>query len=107
MLLRELFDLRFPEVTYDVACADWRDWNRRSSVFNRLLDINTPEAHLAAAMMLVPEGLVLRQYSKSRYVPHACEIAVDWAHGGWVGESDHSFAHALIAAIARSIDDGQ
>lgn len=57
---------------------------------------------LDAAMRLVPKGMILRRYMATRYVPHGCEVAVDWAHGGWDGHSDHSFALALCAAALRA-----
>ena len=55
-----------------------------------------------AAMTLVPAGMVLRQYRVSRFVPHSCEVAVDYAHGGWVGNSDYSFALALCSAALQA-----
>ena len=57
---------------------------------------------LDAAMSLVPSGLILRNYQSSRFVPHSCEVALSWAHGGWLGNSDHSFALALTAACLRA-----
>lgn len=60
-------------------------------------------ASLDAAMSLVPSGLILRNYQSSRFVPHSCEVALSWAHGGWLGNSDHSFALALTAASLRAI----
>ena len=59
-------------------------------------------ASLDAAMSLVPSGLILRNYQSSRFVPHSCEVALSWAHGGWLGNSDHSFALALTAACLRA-----
>lgn len=59
-------------------------------------------ASIDAALTLVPDGRILRQYMVSRHVPHTCEVAVDYAHGGWVGHSDHSFALALCAAALRA-----
>ena len=60
-------------------------------------------ASLDAAMSLVPSGLILRNYQSSRFVPHSCEVALSWAHGGWLGNSDHSFALALTAACLRAL----
>lgn len=59
-------------------------------------------ASIETAMTLIPAGKILRQYMVSRFVPHSCEVAVDWAHGGWIGNSDHSFALALTAAALRA-----
>ena len=60
-------------------------------------------ASLDAARTLVPSGLILRNYQSSRFVPHSCEVALSWAHGGWLGNSDHSFALALTAACLRAL----
>jgi membrane protein involved in colicin uptake len=59
-----------------------------------------------AAMTLVPDGMILRNYTASRFVPHTCEVAVDWAHGGFIGHSDHSLPLALCAAALRARKDG-
>lgn len=59
-------------------------------------------ASLDAAMTLVPEGMILRQYRASRFVKHECEVGIDYAHGGWGGHSDYSFALALTAAALKA-----
>lgn len=69
------------------------------------LNWRVPEftASIDAAMTLVPKGMILRRYMASRFVPHSCEVGLDYAHGGWVGNSDHSFALALLSACLRSL----
>lgn len=64
-------------------------------------------ASLDAAMTLIPSGMILRRYMATRFVPHGCEVGLDWAHGGWIGESDHSFALALTAACLRAHDSAK
>jgi len=75
--------------------------DRLASTFSPILDINTPEAHLAAAMMLVPEG----------YYEQISHVTADrWdVHLGYANRGPGRCgtgctpALALIAAIARSI----
>lgn len=64
-------------------------------------------ASLDAAIWLLPLGMVLRRYVTTRYVPHGCEVGIDWAHGGWEGSSDHSFPLALTAACLRALASEQ
>lgn len=69
------------------------------------ISLRTPREYTSSvdgALALVPEGRILRQYAVSRFVPHTCEVAVDYAHGGWIGHSDHTFALALCAAALRA-----
>ena len=90
-LLEELWDelapKLWPKVTHDLHC--------RAETFARLLDIDTPEAHLAAAMMLRDKAvpLVLRDSTPIGpcvlYGAYACNAATP--------------ALTLIAAIARSL----
>lgn len=96
-LLEELWDelapKLWPKVTHDLHC--------RAETFARLLDINTPEAHLAAAMMLVPEG--------AEFGLNWSRMNVDMGGKNWrchVGKeraSGRTPALALISAIARSM----
>lgn len=71
--------------------------------FTVLLDINTPETHLAAAMMLVPEGM---DWQVGR-----CQHEGPYARVTAPGSADDNVslaptpARALIAAIARSIEN--
>jgi hypothetical protein len=60
-----------------------------------------------AAMTLVPKGMILRRYMATRFVPHGCEVGIDYAHGGWVGHSDHSMPLALCAAALRARGESQ
>lgn len=66
--------------------------------FNQLLAINAPEAHLAAAMLLMPEGMA------SELLSDAIDLAgkIGWRDG----EYTKALVSALIAAIARSLNDG-
>ena len=82
-----------------------RDWFTPPGVNVRHHKTELPRytASLDDAMSLVPSGLILRNYQSSRFVPHSCEVALSWAHGGWLGNSDHSFALALTAAALRAI----
>lgn len=83
-----------------VAEAHWQSrWGRSKP---KDIKAEPVTASLDAAMTLVPSGLILRNYQSSRFVPHSCEVALSWAHGGWLGNSDHSFALALTAACLRA-----
>lgn len=75
----------------------------RQDLHNRVNVLLSVEAYESAAMSLVPSGIILRNYQSSRFVPHSCEVALSWAHGGWLGNSDHSFALALAAACLRAL----
>lgn len=64
--------------------------------YDRLLDIGTPEAFLAAAMMLVPEGWAWKVWSHG--------YAELWTLGGKKSEANASGdgpAEALLAAIEK------
>ncbi len=78
----------------------WKAYLSKRSIFNHILDINTPEAHLAAALMLVPEG---RHVEFERWADGQgrCEISRSGKTSAAWGPTP---AHALIAAIARSLD---
>jgi hypothetical protein len=98
-LLDALYQMRFGHP----AIHEYRQPDgQRGTTFLRLLDINTPEAHLAAAMMLVPEGCeweLTTLYGVAR-------VGINLNHGPDDGPSYgeslmNSPAHALIAAIAR------
>ena len=96
-LLEELWDelapKLWPKVTHDLHC--------RAETFARLLDINTPEAHLAAAMMLVPEGYT---GAVGFSAPYACGAHLFAPGGAMFKASDcQSPALALIAAISKAI----
>lgn len=62
---------------------------------------------LDAAMTLVPKGKIARRYVVSRHVPHTWEVAVDYAHGGWIGHSDSSSPLALCIAAIRAHEPRQ
>jgi hypothetical protein len=75
------------------------------SNFLALLDINTPEAHLAAAMMLLDEKWgfqIMPLYCVLKHPNSGCQDSEKDVHA-----SGTSPAHALIAAIARSQADGR
>lgn len=77
----------------------------RIEQWNALLDINTPEAHLAAAMMLVPEGCVWSVQTDFG-LPGRARLWGSVLPGqiqdcGWSADGATP-ALALIAAIARS-----
>jgi hypothetical protein len=78
----------------------------------KLVEINTPEAHLAAAMMLVPDGeghdpfwLLKGCNPNNRSRGCRAEIWIKNSHRPLRG-SGPTPAHALIAAIARSMEHG-
>ena len=80
-------------------------WEKRAdAVIQGQRDLCCPRytRSLDAAMTLLPKGMILRQYMSSKYVPHSCEVSASYGHGGWVGNSDHSFALALTAACIRA-----
>ena len=91
---------------------EWRKWQDDATVFNNILKINTPEAHLAAAMLLVPDGeghdpFWLLKSSNPNNRSRGCRAEI------WVKDRSRPLrgsgptpAHALIAAIARSMNDG-
>ena len=92
--------------------------DEHADAFVRFLDINTPEAHLAAAMMLVPEGWSiglgdLRGYDPPIWRAHLRDhrpdsLSPEGRSVIWVeGNTSATPAHALIAAIARSQADGR
>lgn len=66
--------------------------------FRAFLDINTPEAHLAAVMMLVPEGWDWTLTSSGGPGP----MAITSGNERYVVGATP--ANALIAALARSIE---
>lgn len=70
------------------------------------ISLRTPleyTAHVEAAMSLVPEGMILRQYKAGKLVPHMWEVSVGPDNGGFIGNSDHSSACALTAACLRAL----
>jgi len=83
------------------ATTDWKDVGT-ISVWRCLLDLNTPESLLAAAMMLVPEGYpkwaVTGRNSATigrKVTEDANSNVLDWSYAA-------TPALALIAAIAAS-----
>lgn len=87
--------------------TDWRGWG--FDVEGKPIEKPVAFSYTASidpAMTLVPDGMILRSYNATRFVPHTCEVAVDYAHGGWIGHSDHSFALALCAAALRAQASG-
>jgi len=103
-VLREV--ARKDATTFDPT-APYAVFAKRAQTFDCLLDINTPEAHLAAAMMLVPDTMRIGSMGEDGDGDFAANLVsrAVCTHGR-VGEGPTP-AHALIAAIARSIDDGQ
>lgn len=84
-------------------------WVTRWNTFHKFLTINTPEAHLAAAMMLVPDGeghdpfrLLKGCNPNNRSRGCRAEIWIKNSHRPLRG-SGPTPAHALIAAIARNM----
>lgn len=74
--------------------------------------VNVPAytTSIDAAMTLVPEGMIARQYTAGRLVPHMWEVSRGPDNGGWIGNSDYSSACALTAASLRAMvggDDGE
>lgn len=96
VLLRALWKVAHPEPIK--ATVEWREWNRRGTIFDQFIDINTPEAHLAAAMMLVPEGCQMELWS---WPSGSAEASLHFDTGRTVERTGRTPAHALIAAIAR------
>jgi len=82
----------------------WNDKKKNESPDH--VDCPSFTTSIDAAMTLVPEGFILRRYDASRFVPHTCEVSVSYAHGGFIGHSDHSFALALCIAALRAKDEG-
>lgn len=85
--------------------------DEQADAFVRLLAINTPEAHLAAARMLVPDCVTycnVEECARGKPGQH-CRTEVSWESDGiedrytGIGPTP---AHALIAAIARSMGHG-
>lgn len=86
---------------------EWED----GIVWRQLLDINTPEAHLAAAMMMVPEGWFLASLwqpaSQNPVWRAELREGVSWEYGrAVVSRGSATPALAVIAAIVRSIGHG-
>ena len=73
----------------------------RAGLFCSFLSINTPEAHLAAAMMLVPEGWTadVRRYPDGTGNATLYEWSPPCRNVRSIGLK--SPAHALISAISR------
>jgi hypothetical protein len=96
----------------ELANAVWGLSADRPKWFAKFLSINTPEAHLAAAMMLLPDGeghdpFWLLKGCNPNNRSRGCRAEI------WIKNSLRPFrgsgptpAHALIAAIARSIEHG-
>lgn len=97
------------------------DWDaerfERHNTFDALLAIKTPEAHLAAAMMLVPEGKEWTldcldaardpRFGCCQARIHLMAYADDPEElGPQAIANGPTPAHALIAAIARSMEHG-
>jgi hypothetical protein len=96
VLLRELTELARGPI-------GWDGWAN----FDRLLDINTPEAHLAAAMMLVPEGWGVKltkprpdEALESVTGPLPCVVVLLDPEKALPTGTGPTPAHALIAARA-------
>ena len=82
------------EQLYDHSPHAWQGFDHRDK-FERLLNINIPEAHLAAAMMLIPEN------DKNGWTIHGTGFVTIGFESSSYGPTP---AHALIAAIARTME---
>lgn len=124
-LLRELRD----HIRPDFITETWMGFApcppdiANSIHWHTLLSINTPEAHLAAALMLVPEGwwlaglsFVPEDFRSAQEHEWSAQIAgpITWVTDDGFPEPQFDCkegiaktpAHALIGAIARSMEHG-
>lgn len=95
-LLEELFLLRVGDMALEGRAAA-----QFGFTFRQFLLIGTAEAHLAAAMMLMPEGwgwALMPHYADLRHPERRVKDCV--CHGA-------TPALALIAAISKAIGDGK
>lgn len=95
-----------PEETRGLVEELWRrigeyEWED-GTVWRQLLDIDTPEAHLAATMMLVPDGWKWRIMPADSRTAWLVEVWQNDDEDGEFGARGVTPALAMIAAIARS-----
>lgn len=110
VVLRSAFALIFPEPKREDE-PEWQGpgtlreplyhvWYERRDTFSSLIRVNTPEAHVAAALMLVPEGATWAVTSRnSATMRHIRVGPLDWSYANFP-------AGALIAAILRAGEMG-
>lgn len=108
------------EALYDLADWAWAG-ERKRAIFDTFLSIDTPEAYMAAAWMLLPEGWFLTGggwcgvegkgfgFGLQDQLLTSEEVRAQKRKGKpptkWTGERyAPTPAHALIAAIARSVE---
>lgn len=79
-----------------VQVKPWRE------MCNLGVEIPPYTSSIDAAMTLVPDGWIIKEYTASRFVPHTFVVSEGVGIGGVVGYSDHSMVLALCAAALRA-----